>query len=151
MHYCCYWGLPHCLRKCLKLIEPWDKNAYNKSPLEIAYLKRKSADECYQMLKKRLPSHYEADILFTSLNLSIGRIDMKTPFMEEFYEEYSDIQLISWDEFEVHTEKIIDINSSYTIYHGTMNKEDIVIKEIFEKYSSLRQTESLKSQLVKFK
>ena len=31
---------------------------YNKSPMEIAFLKRKAKDECYQILKKRVPTTY---------------------------------------------------------------------------------------------
>ena len=53
VHYACFWGLPTVLRTARKLgVSTSAKNAFGKSPLEIAFLKRaKEGDACFSYLK----------------------------------------------------------------------------------------------------
>ena len=44
-------------------------------------------------------------------------------------------------------ESIIDIKSSFTIYQGKYKDSSIIVKEIFEKYTSIRQWVSYISEI----
>jgi hypothetical protein len=76
--------------------------------------------------------HGEVTKILHSMNL-------ESPFRKEFYIGMENIKLIKSDRFEKNKDSIIDINSSYTTYMGQYKDQPIVVREIFEKYSNIRQ------------
>ena len=133
------------------------KNAFNKSPIEIAFLKRKSKDECYLYLKKHINKIYKNDVISTGIcalmdeadRPAIGLLEslgIKSPFKKEFYKDLKNIKLIKNTAFSV-TESIIDIDSSFTVFQGRYKDQNIIVKEIFEEYTNVRQCTSYIYQL----
>ena len=62
-----------------------------------------------------------------------------SPFTREFYSNFEYIKILKSDRFETIKESIIDINPSFTVFQGKYKGEPIIVREILEKYTSMRQ------------
>ncbi|CAI2362756.1 unnamed protein product [Moneuplotes crassus] len=161
VHFCCYWGLPDALKKvsALKNINLSAKNFFNKSPIEISFLKRKAKDQCYLFLKKSIKKEFRSELVRTGISLfadedalispsvACENLGILSPFTREFYTDLDYIKILKRDRFETLKESIIDINPSFTVLQGRYKGEPIVVREILEKYTTIRQLLSIISEL----
>jgi len=97
---------------CLPGIKVNLKNSYNKSPIEIAFLKRKSKDPCYLFLKKQVEKIYIGEmvqtgiLLFSTLDLdqpiteTLENLGLASPFTRNFYADMDYIKILKKDRFE---------------------------------------------------
>lgn len=76
----------------------------------------------------------------------LENLGIKSPFKKEFYKDFVNIKLIKNTSFSV-TDSIIDIDSSFTVFQGKYKEQNIIVKEIFEEYTNVRQCTSYIYQL----
>ena len=99
------------------------------------------------MLQTGLCSNLDLDQDVTSTLQALG---IASPFTREFYSPLENIKIIKRDRFETNTESIIDINPSFTVYPGTYKGQPIIVREIFEKYTNVRQCLAFSEELKTF-
>lgn len=94
------------------------------------------------MIQTGLTFQTKSDSVQT-VSVALETLGVVSPFNRLFYSELDNIKILKRDRFEAIKESIIDIQSSFTVYQGTYKEEPIIVKEIFERFTSVRQWMSI--------